>query len=125
MAGQTLVVEKSDFFHDLAAALDAWSQASTDALTTNKAGLQWIEGKDSCSRMREALEKAGVESSAVYAVLDECFRGLLVSVLSIIDGATEMAEKGRVHLVNEDDESLGEGLHQEFVNYLFDTGRLK
>jgi len=21
--------------------------------------------------------------------------------------------------------SLGEGLHQEFVNYLFDTGRLK
>ncbi|WP_157480949.1 MULTISPECIES: hypothetical protein [unclassified Lysobacter] len=119
------MVEKSDFFHDLAVVLDAWSQTSTDSLTADKADLLWMEEKDGCIRMREAFEKAGVESSAVRAVLNECFRGLLVSALSIIDGATEMVKKGRVHLVNEDGEPLGEGLHQEFVNYLFDTVRLK
>lgn len=119
------MVEKSDFFQDLAAALDVWSQASAESLRSDEADLLWIENKDSRIRIREALEQVGVESSDVHAVLNECFRGLLVSVLSIIDGATEMAEKGRVHLVNENGKSLGEGLHQEFVNYLFDTGRLK
>jgi uncharacterized membrane protein len=57
-------------------------------------------------------------------VLSECFRGLLVSMLTALDGGTALAENGRIYLVNERGEKLGAALHEDFVAFLMETGRL-
>ena len=49
----------------------------------------------------------------------------LHSTLVVVDGGTASAEIGRVRLVDEGGEPLGEGLHELFVDHLFDTGRME
>jgi len=41
-----------------------------------------------------------------------------------MDGGTALAEKGRLYVVDEHGRRIGEGLHEDFVRYLMDTGRL-
>lgn len=118
------MVEKEDFFKDLSVALDYWTRLSVDAMRDGSSVLAWSECRSSYDAMSEALARTGVKDEDIQAVMSECFRGLLVNVLSIVDGASAMAEKGRVYLVDEEGEHLGEGLHQSFVDYLFDSGKL-
>lgn len=49
-----------------------------------------------------------------------CFRHL-----TSIDGGTALAEKGRVHLVDEDGNKLGKSLNDGFMSYLHESGRLR
>lgn len=116
---------KVDVFEDIAVSLDYWADAASDALTKLDADLTWVEDPGPYQRIREALSNAGVGGDAVRMVFAECIRGFAVSILSTIDGGTVLAEKGRISLVNEDGESLGEGLHDDFVGHLFDTDRLQ
>lgn len=46
-------------------------------------------------------------------------------MLTVIDGGTSSAEKGRLYLVDSNQSPLGEELHQDFVGYLLDTGKMK
>jgi hypothetical protein len=45
-------------------------------------------------------------------------------VADALDGGTSLAEKGRLYVVDERGNRLGEGLHEDFVGYLLETGRL-
>jgi hypothetical protein len=61
----------------------------------------------------------------IELVLSEWFRGLIVSLLTIIDGGTALAERTRIKSVDANGRHLGEGLHELFVGYPMDTGRLE
>ena len=81
-----------------------------------------MEEREPFERLNAALE-GRVED--LRPVLAEGMRGLLNSVLTTIDGGTASAEVGRVELTDADGRALAEGLHELFVDHLFDTGRLE
>lgn len=116
---------KTAFFEDMARELETWGKTASEALTREDADLIWTEFPEAFGQVRQALQAAGVSPKQTRRVLDECFRGLAVSFLTIIDGGTKMAESGRVRLVDKNRASLGEGLHDDFVGHLLRAGRLE
>lgn len=118
-------VTKSDLFEDIATSMDSWTEAVSDALTKPGADLMWVEQQEPYQKLQRALAAAGVDGSDLKKVLAECLRGFAVSILTAVDGGTALAEKGRVYLVDGDGNNLGEGLHDDFVSHLLDTGRLQ
>lgn len=52
------------------------------------------------------------------ALVRHLLEGCVHSLLATIDGASQSAEIGRIHLVGPDGSSLGEGLHELFTDYL-------
>ena len=115
---------KMDLFEDLAGALDYWTAVSSEALTNRDTKLEWVEDDVPYREIQNAFATAGVSDATVAKVLSECLRGYCVSLLTALDGGTALADKGRIYLVDERDNHLGEGLHDDFVGYLMDTGRL-
>lgn len=115
---------KNDLFEDMARALEAWSTAASEALTDPQSDLVWVEDEKPYREIQHALVAAGVARETLAKVLSECFRGLGHSFLVALDGGTALAEKGRLYVVDEHGRRVGEGLHDDFVGYLIDTGRL-
>ncbi|WP_418646897.1 hypothetical protein ACNQFN_15115 [Thauera butanivorans] len=116
---------KLDFFEDIAMSIDYWSEATSDALTKPDADLIWVDEQELYHRLQKLFANSGVNGDDLKEVLAECLRGFAISVLTAIDGGTALAEKGRVYVVDGDGNSLGEGLHDDFVSHLLNTGRLK
>lgn len=116
---------KEDFFEDLAAALDSWVASALSALTQPDGDLEWVDSKLSFARLREVLLANSIDETDLSPVFSECLRGFANSFLTILDGGTQLAEHGRVYVVDEDNNRLGEGLHEEFISYLIDSGRLR
>lgn len=110
------------FFEDLAGAMDHWVDAVAKTVEAPQEGLPWMEDPGPFQRLSEAL---GGRTEDLRAVLEEAMRGLLNSALTAIDGGTASAEIGRVELVGPDGQVLAEGLHELFVDHLFETGRLQ
>lgn len=117
------MIERKDFFEDIAVALDTWAQTATDATTNPEADLLWVENEGPYRGLQDAL--SGIDESVIREVFAECLRGFAVSLLTGLDGGSALAEKGRLYLVDERGQRLGEGLHNDFVGHLMDTGRLK
>ncbi|WP_431128879.1 hypothetical protein [Variovorax paradoxus] len=116
---------KLDFFEDIAVAMEHWAGVASFALTDSHAGLEWVEEQQPYRRIQLALENSGVTTEDLAKILSECLRGFSVSLLTALDGGTALAQKGRLYVVDEEDNRLGEGLHDDFVGHLFDTGRLR
>jgi hypothetical protein len=117
------MADRIDFFEDIALAMETWVESATDALTNPAADLKWTDDQSQYKELPQHL--ASADRSVVRAALTECLRGFAVSMLTALDGGTALAEKGRLYLVDETGQRLGEGLHSEFVGYLMDTDRLK
>lgn len=117
--------DRNAFFEDLANAMDSWVKESVDAVVNEKADLLWTDREDCFKRLQEIFSENDAEKTDVEQVFSECFRGLAVSFLTILDGGTALADTGRLYLVDEEGRSLGEGLHDDFVTYLLETGRLE
>jgi len=115
---------KKDFFEDMAVAISLWIESATKAVSDMSTDLIWTDKPESFKRVQNTLTKEGIDREDIQQVFSECFQGLAISFLTIIDGGTALAEKGRVYLVDQKGTKLGEGLHDEFVEYLMDTGRL-
>jgi hypothetical protein len=118
------MVTKTDLFEDIAIAIESWASAASEAMTSPDANLQWVDAEEPYKAIQQALEKGGVSTAVAKAVLSECFRGFAVSILSTLDGATALAEKGRVYLVDDRGRRFVGGLHDDFVSYLLESGRL-
>ena len=116
---------QDDFFEDLAVAFDSWVASSSDALTNTDANLIWIDKPEYFEKVRSALNQSGITSDDVKQVISEIISGVLVSMLTTIDGGTYLAEKNLIKLVDEQGQSLGSDLHNDFMLYLMETGRLE
>ena len=119
-----LMATKDDLFEDMARALEAWTTAASEALTDPQSDLVGVDDEKPYREIQHALVAAGVPRETLAKVLSECFRGLGHSFLVALDGGTALAEKGRLYVVDEHGSRVGEGLHDDFVGYLIDTGRL-
>lgn len=126
MHRKRLAMMKMDelFFEDVAVAVETFVGSARELLTTESAAPIWIDNEDAYNRVRSALVSGGVRTADLEAVFEEILRGLSHSFFAILDGASHLAETGRVYLVDERGNHLGEGLHERYVSYLFDSGRL-
>jgi hypothetical protein len=112
---------RDEFLEDLAAIVDSWIDSAVSATTNQSADLVWTESPDAFRSVQRALEAANVNRDDVRKVFSECLRGLAVSTLSIVDGATALAEKSRIRIVDDSGRDLGEALHDDFVLHWLNT----
>jgi hypothetical protein len=115
---------KTDLFEDIAIALDSWTSTLADATTNSAADLRWTEDPEPYRLLQVVLTSSGADRDTIRRVFAEGLRGFAVSLLTILDGGTSLAEMGRLYVVDEDGQKIGEGLHEELVSHLLDTGRL-
>lgn len=116
---------QTDFFEDIAISMEHRTKVVSIALTNPHAELEWVEEQEPYRRIQHALENSGVAIEDVAKVVSECLRGFSVTLLTALDGGTALAEKGRLYVVDKEGTRLGEGLHDDFVGHLLDTGRLR
>jgi hypothetical protein len=93
-----------------------------DLLRADDVDPAWWEDPEAARRLGAALRDAGVADD-FERVVRETLRSCIHSVLATIDGATALAERFRLDLVDEEGMSLGDELHEGFIAHLFDTGR--
>jgi len=124
LAGVLIMTNKNDLFEDIAVALESWSKSTSDSFTNKDADVVWSDNKRAFKNLQHQLSKNEAIRGDVEQALSECLRGFAVSFLTILDGGTRLSEEGRVYLVDESGNRLGEGLHDEFVSYLIETDRL-
>lgn len=110
------------FFEDLAVIRDsAWVSAQAALLDD---GNMWVSDIAAFERLRSTL-RSDEDVESFTTAIEEFVHIAIHSVLVAIDGGSASAEVGRVQLVDENAESLGDGLHELFVDYLFETGRME
>lgn len=68
--------------------------------------------------------KDGEDKVAYESIVNELIRGVIHSILVMVDGSDDLADKFNIDLVVEEtNESLKDNvvLHEEFIGYLFDV----
>ncbi|MFJ5770074.1 histidine kinase [Psychrobacillus sp. NPDC093180] len=116
MDKQKLLFEQLKFYKDY------WVKASLDGLESN-ANLIWSDNEEGYERLRHLL-KDKEDKVAYESILNELIRGVIHSLLVMIDGVDDLADKFGIDLVIEGTiESLKDNgaLHEEFIGYLFDV----
>jgi hypothetical protein len=116
------VPTKIDFFSDLSDSLTYWTKVTTSSVTDQTSDLMWVNNEAAFKRLQNALADKGLEED-IAIILQESMQGLAHSFLCILDGTTKLSEKGRVYLVDPRNNKLGEGLHEEFAEFLYDHGQ--
>lgn len=112
-------------FEDLARAVEWWASSTAELLVSPDADHTGVTHVDCFQRVARALHSAGASQDDVKTALSESMQGLATSFLAILDGGTKLAETTRVRLVDDmTGQQLGEALHEDFVGYLMDSGRL-
>jgi hypothetical protein len=108
------------FFGDLAA-VHAWTAGGVQELFGSDELPLWVGDRDrpALDRLRAAIKQAECQADLLAAVQLFVYIALH-SVLVTIDGGSASAEVGRIYLVDETGQSLGEGLHELFVDYLYE-----
>jgi hypothetical protein len=110
------------FFEDLAREVDRATRSAREAMLRND-GPAWAEDPRPFNVLREKLRSEDEIDAFASAARDFVYVALH-STLVAIDGGSASAEVGRVWLVDEGGRRLGEGLHESFFDYLFETGRM-
>lgn len=101
---------------------DYWTKTAVDSLNPNS-DLIWSENEDEYKILQTKL----ISQEELYAyckVQNEIIQGVIHSILVMINGGDELADKYLIDLVDrETRESLQKetALHEEFIGYLLDT----
>lgn len=110
------------FLEDLAAARDWATKSARDSLRGEFP--VWSEHPAAFELLRSKLT-SHEDADAFAAAVQDFVHIALHSVLVAVDGGSASAEVGRVRLVDVEGRSLGDGLHELFVEHLFETGRME
>ena len=113
------------FLEELANSLDYWVREIVTVLLDAGADLTWTDSPDSFRKLQGAIAAQRLAKEDVEPVVNESLQGLVISVLTIIDGGTDLARQLRLAIVDQSGTSLGEGLDDEFLRHLVKTGRMK
>ena len=113
---------RTAFFEDLAQARDRANEMAREAVAGEPP--IWADRPEVYERLRACLTSDD-DVAAFADAVRECVQVAIHSVLVAIDGGSASAEVGVVQLVDEEGRSLGEGLHELWVDHLFDTGRME
>ena len=115
---------KKELFEDLAGVYDSWMSVARDSVSDSEAQLKWVDEPEAFLKLREVL----IESKSILhfeQAISEIIQGVLHSTLVVSDGGTKLAEKTNLRIIDDDGQVLPRNLHEEFVSYLLETGRLK
>jgi hypothetical protein len=121
------MINKNYFFEDIANQLNYWIDSSFSSMTNENEDLIWTDNQSAFEKTQKIFSENKLEGSEyqLRQVLSECLRGYTISLLSVLDGTSELSNRGRVYLVDDSGARLGEGLHDEFITYLIDNGQLE
>ena len=109
-------------FEDLAQVEDSAMASAREALSGSDVP-DWVESEGAVRTLRAALTSRG-QIDAMATFVKEMVHQAVHSVLVAIDGGSASAEVGRVQLVSETGVPLGDALHEMYVDYLLETGRM-
>jgi hypothetical protein len=115
-------VLRNALFEDLALAEDEARTSTISALTDAEIP-GWVDDPEAIAVLRSSL-RSQRHVVALSAFVQEMVHSALHSALVSIDGGSASAEVGRIRMVDESGDSLGEGLHELYVDYLFETSRM-
>jgi hypothetical protein len=115
---------KNRVFKDMALDMDELSEHYAQSLLGIKSPTTQFEKESGFVRASRALAAGGLSSEELKGLIYRMLRAQAHSFLVMLDGGTALAEKGRVQLVDEQGQPLGDGLHEAFFDYLDDIGRL-
>lgn len=108
-------------FERLAEIKDYWVNASSEKLV-DKSDLVWSDVESSYQILKQKLSSEA-ERDAYEKVTDNIIEGVIHSILVMIDGGDELADKLLLDLTErETNKSLSEetALHEEFFSYLLE-----
>lgn len=109
-------------FQGLKRIKDYWASEATDSLKPST-DLIWSDYAENYRMLQEKLSTPE-EQEAFKNIQNEIIKGVIHSILVMIDGGDALADKMRIDLIDEETkESLKENiaLHEEFVSYLLDV----
>ncbi|QSB13766.1 hypothetical protein JQS43_19700 [Natronosporangium hydrolyticum] len=110
------------FFEDLAKSEEQAENAAIEIVTSPEVPT-WVENHQVVNVLRGALSEPE-HFEALAKVVRELVHSALHSALVSLDGGAESAEVGQLDLVDNEGASLGGSLHEKYVDYLFETGRM-
>ena len=110
------------FFEDLARIEDEALGDAREALSGPSVP-DWVESEAAVTTLRAALTSRD-QVDAMATFVKDMVHEAVHSVLVAIDGGSASAEVGRVQLVSENGVPLGDALHEMYVDYLLETGRM-
>lgn len=100
---------------------DYWVQTSFEGLETNT-DLMWSDYEDDYIHLQKTLVN-NEDKQAYKNILDEVIKGVIHSILVMIDGGDELTDEFNIDLINADSKkSLKDNiaLNEEFFSYLLD-----
>lgn len=109
-------------FENLKAIKDYWASQATVSLNPST-DLIWTENESEFRLLQEKLSDAQAQE-AFRKIQDEIIRGVMHSILVMVDGGDALADKMKLDLIDEKSKaSLTEeiALHEEFISYLIDV----
>jgi hypothetical protein len=115
---------EKELFEELASIYDHWLSVANKSTSDQEANLSWTDTPEAFLKLGELL-KAESSQQDFEQVISELIQGVLNSTLVVFDGGTKLAEKTNLNIVDDSGQSLPKNLHEEFVSYLMETGRLK
>jgi hypothetical protein len=108
-------------FENLKRIKDYWTNTSVESLDKNS-DLMWTDSEEQYKILQNKLETPE-EKAAFRKIQDEIIRGVIHSILVMVDGGDDLADHMLVDIIDENTkESLknGTALHEEFISYLLD-----
>jgi hypothetical protein len=110
-------------FQHLKEIKDYWVDVSVESISSPDTDLMWSEYEEEHRLLQKKFTNEE-EISAFRKVQEETFRGLIHSILVMIDGGDHLCAEFTMDLIDEETkESLKENieLHDEFYGYLLDV----
>lgn len=112
------------FFEQVAQGYDAALGAAESALRSQPGADEYFEAADELAELRQRL--VGVEGvRAFHAVLGESLQAMAHSFFAVLDGSTADRPEERVVAADLEGRRLEQGLHERWVDFLLETGRLE
>ena len=109
-------------FEDLASNQDGVADTVREAITSPSLP-SWVEDTEAVLTLRRCLTEPE-QVDALARFVRDMVHTAQHSALVAIDGGSASAEVGRLHLTDEHGRTLDGALHELYVDYLFDTGRM-
>ena len=115
---------EQSLYEALANTYDHWLSTAVKSMENADSNLQWTDQPEAFQKLAEALRETE-NIPSFEQVLSEIIRGVLHSTLVTLDGGTTLAEKTNLTITDDNGYELHKYLHEEFVSFLLETGRLK
>jgi hypothetical protein len=114
--------KRDEFFRDIADSIESWAETTANCVVDPNEHFGWASRPGSFEKLQHFVVEHNIPKELIKDVLLDCLCSISHSFLCILDGATALADSGRIYVVDEHGTSLGEGLHELLPEYLSQRG---